>query len=92
MALEDFTEAELAIARRCSATLALAKKQGSKHHIRYEEILRDLSEQRLEKVRQYGESRYEEEDEEFNLWMCFSDIHRKFIRLKQLMESWRSKY
>lgn len=54
------------------------------HHQVYESIISDLAEQRLAKIKLYGESRYEEKDEEFDLWMCFSDVHRKYIRLRQL--------
>jgi hypothetical protein len=38
----------------------------------------------VEKVKGYGLGRYKEDDWEFNLWMCFSDIYRKFIRLRTL--------
>jgi hypothetical protein len=66
------------------------KQPVSEHHLAYENILADLAEIRLAKVAQYGESRYEEDDEEFDLWMCFSDIHRKYIRLKELTKQVRS--
>jgi hypothetical protein len=70
---------------RLSATLYKAGQEGSKHHLDYEEIIRDLAEQRLAKVAQYGEDRYDSnEGEDFDLWMSFSDVYRKFIRLKQL--------
>lgn len=51
----------------------------------FEDLLNALGTMRLEKVIQYGESRYEEKDEEINRLMIFSDIHRKYIRLKQVL-------
>ncbi len=54
---------------------------------RYEEILKELSEIRKQKVIAYGEDRYLETDKEFNHWMCYSDIYRKFIRLKELTKN-----
>lgn len=57
---------------------------GSLHQVAYEKVVADLADTRLKKADLYGESRYEEEDEGFNLWMCFSDVHRKYIRIKQL--------
>lgn len=58
--------------------------QGSKHQLSYEIISSKLAEIRFEKCKKYGESRYEPQDAEFNLWMCFSDVHRKYIRLSKL--------
>ena len=54
------------------------------HHQEYEGIASDLAGVRIDKVASYGTSRYEENDEEFDLWMCFCDVHRKYIRLKTL--------
>lgn len=40
------------------------------------------------KCLQYGEKRYDEHlSQEFNCWMCFSDVYRKFIRLEKLIAS-----
>ena len=61
--------------------------KGSKHQINYELIISSLAYMRLKKCNQYGESRYEETDEEFNFWMTFSDVHRKYIRLRELNKS-----
>lgn len=38
----------------------------------------------IHKVIGYGLSRYDEHDLDFDVWMNFSDIHRKYIRLEQL--------
>ena len=60
-------------------------KKGSEHQLRYEEILAHIAQTRLRKCELYGEDRYESRhDDEFNAWMCFSDVYRKFIRLEQL--------
>lgn len=37
----------------------------------------------LQKLHEYGTTRYEEIDPVFNVWMCYSDTYRKFIRLRQ---------
>lgn len=66
--------------------LAARLLSGGKHQQAYEIIACDLAEQRMAKCKLYGESRYEENDKEFDLWMCFSDIHRKYIRLRQLTQ------
>lgn len=70
--------------RDLCANVSARVLNGSIHQTDYEIISSNLAELRLEKCRLYGESRYEEVDQEFDLWMCFSDIHRKYIRLKQL--------
>jgi len=54
------------------------------HHRDYEVISSKLADVRIDKVAAYGTSRYEDNDEEFDLWMCFCDVHRKYIRLKTL--------
>ena len=53
-------------------------------HIDYERVLNELADMRLEKVIQYGEDRYAEDDLSVNMLMCYSDIYRKHIRLKKL--------
>jgi hypothetical protein len=32
----------------------------------------------------YGWSRFDSHSEQFDYWMCFSDVHRKTLRLEQL--------
>lgn len=54
-----------------------------KHHAK---ILDELAKETFTKVKQYGTDRYEEESEDVNQWMCFSDVYRKTIRLRQLTE------
>lgn len=51
---------------------------------RYEELLEELAWQRLCKVIDYGEDRYYNHGKDFDHWMCFSDVYRKFIRLQTL--------
>jgi len=51
---------------------------------RYREIQEELVEIFHYKLDQYGSSRYEEHSEQFNYWMCFSDVHRKTLRLEEL--------
>lgn len=51
---------------------------------RFEEVLKDIADLRIVKVAGYGEDRYDVDrwSEEEQLWMIFSDIYRKFIRLR----------
>lgn len=49
----------------------------------FEDTLDKIALIRVQKCDQYGESRYRETDAEFNRWMLFSDVHRKYIRLRQ---------
>lgn len=58
--------------------------KGTKHQISYEQIIYKLANIRLAKAKMYGESRYEGHNPEFNFWMTFCDVHRKYIRLQQL--------
>ena len=38
-----------------------------------------------DKLTAYGTERYDEaHSDEFNLWMCFSDVYRKILRLERL--------
>lgn len=60
--------------------------EGSEHQLDYEIVLDHIANTGLHKCEKYGESRYEEKDLQFNAWMCFSDVHRKYIRLRQLNE------
>ena len=74
----------LDIAATLSNNVYKRVKLGSEHQLDYEIILDHVANTRLHKCEKYGESRYGETDPEFNAWMCFSDIHRKYIRLRQL--------
>lgn len=38
----------------------------------------------VDKVRGYGASRYDRHALDFDAWMCFGDVHRKYIRMEQL--------
>ena len=62
-------------------------KDGSQYQLQYEALLSRIAKVRLDRAVEYGESRYEEKGREFNLWMIFSDVHRKYIRLRQLTNS-----
>lgn len=62
-------------------------EEGSEHQFHYERISSILAETRLEKCKRYGEDRYaNDKTDGFQLWMCFSDVYRKFIRLQQLTD------
>ncbi len=51
----------------------------------YIDALQRLAAIHEEKCLAYGEGRYDERlSQQFNRWMCFSDVYRKFIRLEQL--------
>jgi hypothetical protein len=47
-----------------------------------EAVLEEIAQVRLEKIGEYGENRYNEDDPKFNQLMLFSDVHRKYIRLR----------
>ena len=56
-----------------------------------QEVLNDYADVQLElfkltqeKINQYGTSRYNNHSPLFNLWMCFSDVWRKVLRLEKL--------
>ncbi len=49
----------------------------------FECLLEELAELRVYKIDKYGESRYYEPPQE-NMMLCWSDIHRKYIRVKNL--------
>ncbi|MFA5604162.1 MAG: hypothetical protein WDA12_04880 [Bacilli bacterium] len=65
--------------------LLLASKLGITTQAEYEEIVEGMASLRLEKVKLYGESRYELNDAMLDRKLCFSDIHRKYIRIKTAM-------
>lgn len=56
-----------------------------RHQTSFEMVLEEIAELRMEKCTEYGEDRYRQEEwtEEEELWMIFSDIYRKFIRMRQ---------
>lgn len=67
-----------------------AESLGLRHHEGYERVLAEAAELRLRKAHSYGESRYEEPDEDFNMSGVFWDIYRKWIRLRQMFKhGWR---
>ena len=69
-----------------------AEELGVKTQAEYERILNELAEIRIEKVASYGEDRYTKvEGIDFDMLMCFSDIYRKYIRLKKLISNHREK-
>lgn len=49
----------------------------------FRDVLKEMAEVRDAKVRSYGDSRYREPNPALNLIMAFSDVHRKYIRLRQ---------
>jgi hypothetical protein len=51
----------------------------------YEGIIDEMANIRLNKVMDYGEDRYKIDDLDFDMAMCYSDIWRKFIRIKNLI-------
>ena len=42
---------------------------------------------RFDKAREYGEDRYKEENWDHALTMCYSDVYRKFIRLRTQLDN-----
>lgn len=57
----------------------------------FERVLAEAATTRLAKAHGYGESRYEEPDQDFNMGGVFWDIYRKYIRLRQLFKrGWKS--
>ena len=57
-----------------------------KHDVLHEfdTVICDLRCMVEDKLDQYGTSRYGGHSDAFNYWMCFSDIHRKILRLEAL--------
>lgn len=64
-----------------------AAECGIKSQEDFEKIVDNLATLRLEKVIDYGDSRYKNLELDKDLWMCFSDVNRKTIRLEQLTKS-----
>jgi len=50
----------------------------------WDDVITDLRNIFIEKIRLYGIGRYQKFGDEFNYWMCFSDVYRKTLRLEQL--------
>lgn len=67
--------------------VAAGKKHGIITQGEYEKVIANIATIRLNKVIAYGEDRYNETDEEFNYWMCYSDVYRKYIRIKTLTKA-----
>lgn len=63
-----------------------ADAAGLEYQFEYEQTIAHLAEIRLQKCIQYGEARYNPcmEDKK-QMWLCYSDVYRKFIRLDQQM-------
>ena len=80
MSLESLTEA-------LEVRVEDATRMGIKFQLEFEHAIAALAEIRLNKCGAYGERRYEVLDPEFNRWMCYSDVYRKFIRLEQQMKT-----
>lgn len=66
------------------ARLNTAARAGLHTQMGFESVLLEMGHLRLEKVVQYGEDRYQDRwSEPEEMWMIYSDIYRKFIRLRQ---------
>lgn len=63
------------------------KAEFDPYHMEFLDVLEKVARLRLEKVRQYGTSRYEIQDLATNRWLAYSDVLRKFIRLQEQMRS-----
>ena len=69
-----------------------ASELGIKTQAEYERILDELAEIRIKKVASYGEDRYTKaEGIDFDMLMCFSDVYRKYIRLRKLIKNYQKK-
>jgi hypothetical protein len=53
------------------------------YHDGFIRVQRELANIRDRKVVEYGTARYEIADRRENAWMCYSDVYRKFIRLRE---------
>ena len=52
--------------------------------LKWEAVIDKLRRVTMKKIQQYGTSRYDGHSDGFNLWMCFSDVYRKTLRLENL--------
>lgn len=87
MTLKHGDDAALLSGNTRDRIIYAAEKLGLKYHVEYELSLDELAWIRLKKCAAYGERRYEATDPEFNRWMCYSDVYRKFIRLEEQMKT-----
>lgn len=79
---------EVELVRLLQERLAQAHANGLCYQVEYEETVAWLAAVRLDKCIAYGENRYDPANSaEFNHWMCYSDVYRKFIRLEQQMKT-----
>lgn len=60
---------------------------GSQTQLAFECVLEELATLRLHKVREYGEARYEEPDQPFNVIMAYGDVYRKTCRMRQQVKA-----
>ena len=68
--------------------LLKADRLGIKTQEKYERLINELADQRLNKVMEYGEDRYSDDwSDDEHIWMIWSDVFRKFIRLRQLRKA-----
>lgn len=66
--------------------LTVAETNGITTQLEFEAVVDDVATTRLLKCIEYGERRYDPAlTKEFNQWMCYSDVFRKFIRLETQM-------
>lgn len=47
-------------------------------------VVKELERTTIQKLNQYGIDRYKQHNPVFHLWMCFSDVYRKMLRLERL--------
>ncbi len=52
--------------------------------LNWEKVIDKLRRITMKKILLYGTSRYEPRSKLFDFWMCFSDVHRKTLRLEKL--------
>jgi hypothetical protein len=70
--------------------MTLAAKEGLEYQEGHERALAEMANVRLQRATEYGEDRYRETDQDFNMGGVFWDLYRKFIRLKQQYKrGWR---
>jgi hypothetical protein len=50
----------------------------------HQKISVELRDMLRDKLKQYGTNRYEAHNRDFNLWMAYCDVYRKFLRLEDL--------
>lgn len=60
---------------------------GSPSQAYYEALLEEIANVRLGKVKAYGESRYEDDDLDHAMMLAYADVHRKYIRIRNLVKN-----